>query len=173
VAQPGDSDWAELREAQTKTLKLPNTGQAVIIDLGEGRDIHPRNKHDVAARLVRWALAKDYGVKVPFHSPEFKEMEIHDGRVSVKFDTFGSPLRAFDVPDVRGFAVCGDDKVWHWAKGTIKGQDTVELTCDQVEYPVAVRYAWADNPVCNLFTENGLPATPFRTDDFPMITQPK
>lgn len=171
--QPGDSDWAELRESQTKTEKLPNTGQAVIIDLGEGRDIHPRNKHDVAARLVRLALAKDYGVKVPFHSPEFKAMEIHDGRVSVQFDTFGSPLRAFDVPEVRGFAVCGDDKVWHWAKGTIKGQDTVELTCDQVEYPVAVRYAWADNPVCNLYTETGLPVTPFRTDDFPMITQPK
>jgi sialate O-acetylesterase len=172
-AEPGDSDWAELRESQTKTMKLPNTGQAVIIDLGEGKDIHPRNKHDVAARLVRWPLANLYGVKVPFHSPEFKSMDVHDGKVEVKFDTFGTTLRTFDVAEVRGFAVCGDDKKWHWAKGTLKGKDTVELSCDSVEYPTAVRYGWQDNPVCNLYSEEGLPATPFRSDDFEMITKPK
>jgi sialate O-acetylesterase len=162
--QPGQSSWAELREAQTMTMKLPNSGQAVIIDLGEGKDIHPRNKHDVAARLVRWALVKDYGMTMPYRSPEFKSMEINGRKVTVNFDCFGDALRTFDVPDAVGFAVCGEDKVWHWAKGSVKGDNKVELTCDEVEKPIAVRYAWADNPVCNLFSQHGLPVTPFRTD---------
>jgi sialate O-acetylesterase len=172
--EPGDSAWAELRESQTKAMKLPNTGQAVIIDLGEGKDIHPKNKHDVAARLVRWALARDYGMKFPYRSPEFKGMEITGNKVSVTFDLFGSAmLRPFDVLDVIGFAVCGDDKVWHWAKGTLVGKDMVEISSDKVPKPVAVRYAWADNPVCNLFSDEGLPVTPFRTDDFEMTTKPQ
>ena len=170
---PGDSDWAELRESQTKTLRLPNTGQAVIIDLGEGRDIHPRNKHDVAARLVRWALVKDYGLKFPYRSPEFKRLAIAGNKATVTFDCFGSTLRAFDTAEPRGFAVCGADKVWHWATGRVIAPDKVEVWSDQVSAPIAVRYAWADNPVCNLFSNDGLPATPFRTDDFPMITKPK
>jgi sialate O-acetylesterase len=172
-AEPGESDWAELRESQTKTMKLPNTGQAVITDLGEGRDIHPKNKRDVAARLVRWALVKDYGVKVPYRSPEFKSMEIADNKVVITFDCFGSSLRPFDVDEVRGFAVCGEDKTWRWAAGKVLGNDKVELSCPGVSKPIAVRYAWADNPVCNLFTSEGLPVTPFRTDNFEMITKPK
>ena len=171
--EPGDSDWAELRETQTKTLRLPNTGQAVIIDLGEGRDIHPRNKHDVAARLVRWALVKDYGKKLPYRSPEYKSSAFGAGSVTVTFDCFGSTLRAFDVPEVRGFAVCGEDRVWHWATGKVVGKDSVELACAAVPQPIAVRYAWADNPVCNLYSLDGLPVTPFRTDSFEMITKPK
>jgi sialate O-acetylesterase len=171
--EPMDSTWAELREAQTKTQKLPHTGQAVIIDLGEGKDIHPRNKHDVAARLVRWALAKDYGMKIPFHSPEFKSVEFMGKTARVELDCFGSSLRPFDTLEVTGFAVCGEDHVWHWAKGKLNGTTKVEVTSDKVEKPIAVRYAWADNPVCNLFSEQGLPVTPFRTDDFPMITAPK
>jgi sialate O-acetylesterase len=170
---PADSNWAELRESQTKTMKLPNTGQAVITDLGEGRDIHPRNKHDVAARLVRWALVKDYGLKFPYRSPEFKSLQIDGAKATVTFDCFGSSLRPFDVTDAVGFAVCGEDKVWHFAKGKIVGKDKVELTCDAVPKPIAVRYAWADNPVCNLFSNDGLPMTPFRTDDFEMITKPQ
>jgi sialate O-acetylesterase len=171
--EPGESSWAELRESQTKTMRLPNTGQAVIIDLGEGKDIHPRNKHDVAARLARWALVKDYGLNFPYRSPEFKGMEIKDHKALVTFDCFGSSLRPFDQDQVTGFAVCGEDKVWHWAKGSVQGKDKVELTCDQVASPIAVRYAWADNPVCNLFSNDGLPVTPFRTDDFEMTTRPK
>ncbi|MEQ1850614.1 MAG: sialate O-acetylesterase [Chthoniobacteraceae bacterium] len=172
--EPGDSNWAELRESQTKTMALPNTGQAVITDLGEGRDIHPKNKHDVAARLVRWALAKDYGLKFPYRSPEFKGMEIDGGKVTVTFDLFGSAtLRPFDVLDAVGFAVCGEDRAWHWAKGKLVVPNKVELTCDKVAKPVAVRYAWADNPVCNLASNEGLPVTPFRTDDFEMTTKPK
>jgi len=173
VATPGDASWAELRESQTKTMKVPNTGQAVIIDLGEGKDVHPRNKHDVAARLVRWALVKDYGMTLPYRSPEFKSVEFDGAKATVTIDCFGSFLRPFDVEEARGFAVCGEDKVWQWAKGKIVEKDKVELSCDAVAKPVAVRYAWADNPVCNLFSNDGLPVTPFRTDDFEMITKPK
>jgi len=172
--QPGDSQWAELRESQTKTMQLPNTGQAVIIDLGEGNNIHPKNKHDVAARLVRWALAKDYGLKFSYRSPEFKHLDIDGNKAIVTLDYFGSSLRPFGVEEAVGFAVCGEDKVWHWAKGKVLlPGDKIELTSDQVEKPVAVRYAWADNPVCNLFSKDGLPVTPFRTDDFTPITKPK
>ncbi len=171
--QPGDSTWAELREAQTKAMQLPNTGQAVIVDLGEGRDIHPRNKHDVAARLVRWALVKDYGFTLPHRSPEFKSLQVEGAKATVTLDCFGSSLRPFDVEAAVGFALCGEDKVWHAAKGKILGKDQVEVTSDAVPAPVAVRYAWADNPVCNLFSNDGLPVTPFRTDTFDMITKPK
>lgn len=173
VTEPGESNWAELRESQTKTMKLPNTGQAVITDLGEGKDIHPRNKHDVAARLVRWALVKDYGLQFPFRSPEFKSVQFDEAKATVTLDCFGSFLRPFDVEEARGFTVCGEDKVWHSAKGKILGKDRVEVTCSAVEKPIAVRYAWAQNPVCNLFSNDGLPVTPFRTDDFEMTTKPK
>jgi sialate O-acetylesterase len=171
--QPGESTWAELRESQTKTMKLPNTGQAVIIDIGEGRDIHPRNKYDVASRLVRWALVKDYGLKFPYRSPEYKSVEIAGNKATVTIDCFGSTLRAFDVTEARGFAICGEDRKWVWATARISGRDHVEVTSDQVAAPVAVRYAWADNPVCNLYSAEGLPVTPFRTDDFEMTTKPK
>jgi len=171
--EPGESSWAELRESQTKTLKLPNTGQAVIIDLGEGNDIHPRNKHDVAARLARWALVKDYGMKCPYRSPEFKSMAVSGNKALLTFDCFGSSLRAFDVQQAIGFAVCGEDKVWHWAKGVVRRKDQVEVWSDTVANPIAARYAWADNPGCNLFSNDGLPLTPFRTDDFDMTTRPK
>ncbi len=170
---PGDSTWAELRESQTKTMALPNTGQAVITDLGEGKDIHPKNKHDVAARLVRWALAKDYGIKIPFRSPEFKKLEILGSKAVVSIDCFGSSLRPFDVPEAVGFAVCGEDRVWHLAKGKVLGAHQVELESEKVPAPVAVRYAWANNPICNLASQEGLPLTPFRTDDFEMTTKPK
>jgi sialate O-acetylesterase len=100
-------------------------------------------------------------------------MEIQGSKVLVTFDCFGSSLRPFDVKEAIGFAVCGEDKVWHWAKGEITGKDKVAVSSDKVEQPMAVRYAWADNPVCNLFSNEGLPVTPFRTDDFEMMTKPK
>ena len=170
---PGESGWAELRETQTKTMQLKNTGQAVIIDLGEGKDIHPRNKHDVAARLVRWALVKDYGMKLPYRSPEFKRVAFTGNKALVTFDCFGSKLRPFGVAEPRGFAICGADQVWHWATGTMVGTDQVQVSSPAVAAPLAVRSAWADNPVCNLFSNDGLPVTPFRTDDFEMTTKPK
>ncbi|MEI8290091.1 MAG: sialate O-acetylesterase [Verrucomicrobiota bacterium] len=170
---PRESSWAELREAQTRTLQLTNTGQAVIIDLGEGKNIHPRNKHDVAARLVRWALVKDYGMKLPYRSPELKSLAISSNQAVVTLECFGSRLRPFGVEEAKGFALCGADKVWHWAVGKIVGANQVEVWSDEVKAPIAVRYAWGDNPVCNLASNDGLPVTPFRTDDFAMITKPK
>ncbi len=170
---PVESAWAELREAQTLTqTAVPNGGQAVIIDLGEGKDIHPRNKQDVAERLVRWALAKDYYKPVPYHSPELKNASFDAGKATVTLDTFGSSLMTFDVAEARGFALCGADKVWHKATGKIKGEAELEVSSPEVPQPIAVRYAWADNPVANLYAANGLPVTPFRSDDFLMITDP-
>jgi sialate O-acetylesterase len=168
------SQWAELRESQTKTQNvIKNGGQAVIIDLGEANDIHPKNKRDVAERLARWALVKDYGMKLPYRSPEFKSAEFKDGKAIVTLDTFGSTLRTVDVSEVKGFVICGEDKKWAWATAKIIGKDKVEVSAAGVAKPVAVRYAWADNPVCNLFSTDGLPVTPFRSDDFEMLTKPK
>ena len=172
-AEPAESDWAELREAQTLTAaKLPHTGQAVIIDVGEGQDIHPRNKQTVARRLARLALAQDYGFKIPHHSPTYKAMEKKDGKIVVSFDHADGGLKAFDVPEPKGFAVAGADKKFVWAKAKVVGsnKDQVEVWSDEVSDPAAVRYAWADNPVCNLYTTGGLPVTPFRTDDWPGVT---
>jgi sialate O-acetylesterase len=116
---------------------------------------------------------KDYGMKLPYRSPEFKSAEFAAARPSITLDTFGSSLRTVDVSDVKGFVLCGEDKKWVWANAKIIGKDQVEVSSETVANPVAVRYAWSDNPVCNLFTTDGLPVTPFRSDDFEMLTKPK
>ena len=168
---PAESDWAELREAQTMTMsKLPHTGEAVIIDIGEGKDIHPMNKYEVGLRLARWALANEYKVEVPFHSPQFKAMEKVEKSIVLSFDNVAGGWRPFDIREPRGFAIAGEDKKFVWAKATIKNDGRVEVSSPDVENPVAVRYAWADNPVCNMFSKAGLPLTPFRTDDWPGVT---
>lgn len=173
VETPGDSDWAELREAQSNTLELPNTGQAVIYDIGEGRDIHPRDKQNVAMRLARIALARDYGKEIHYLSPSYKSMEVKDGKAILTFENVGSTLYTFDTKEAVGFAIAGEDKVWHNATGKLIGKDKVEVSSDAVSAPVAVRYAWATNPVANLESREGLPVDPFRTDDWPGITEPK
>jgi sialate O-acetylesterase len=175
-AEPVESDWAELREAQTMTMdKLKNVGEAVIIDIGEADDIHPRNKVDVGNRLARWALAKDYGVKVNYQSPRYKSMEVADGKVTVTFDHVGSGLTTVESRDVKGFAVAGEDKKWYWAEASLspKANNQVIVSSAKVKNPVAVRYAWADNPICNLHSKEDLPATPFRSDDWPGLTAGK
>lgn len=170
-SQPGDAWWPELREAQTMTLdRLPNTGQAVIIDLGEAADIHPRDKVDVARRLVRWALARDYGREMVYQSPRYDSMEKKDGAIDIHFKDVGGGLRTVNAGRVDGFAVAGNDHKWVWADAKITGKDQVEVHSEKVAEPVAVRYAWADNPVCNLYNTAGLPVTPFRTDDWPGVT---
>ena len=169
---PEESDWAELREAQTNTLALPNTGQAVIYDIGEGRDIHPRDKQNVGKRLARIALARDYGVSIPYQNPSFKSMEAKGNQITLTFENVGSKLYTFDTQEALGFTVAGEDKVWHPATGKVTGKDTVQISSEAVENPVAVRYAWASNPVANLMSWEGLPAVPFRTDDWPQITDP-
>jgi sialate O-acetylesterase len=169
---PGDSAWAELREAQTMTQSLPNTGQAVIIDIGEANDIHPRNKEDVGKRLARWALAKDYRVDIVCRSPEYKSLEKQGNKIVVSLDYVGGELKPFDVNDIRGFTIAGEDRKFVPAQAKVLDNDKtkVEVWSDQVADPVAVRYAWADNPVCNLRSTSGLPVTPFRTDDWPGVT---
>jgi sialate O-acetylesterase len=171
-AEPGDSSWAELREAQTMTMdKLPNTGEAVIIDLGEGRDIHPRNKQDVAKRLARWALARDYGISdLAYHSPQYKSMEKQGNKIVLSFNHVGPGLYNFDVDKPTGFAIAGSDKKFVWADAKLVGTDKIEIWSDKVSEPASVRYAWADNPVCNVYSRNGLPLTPFRTDDWKGVT---
>lgn len=168
-AEPADSDWAELREAQSMALKLPNTAQAVIIDIGEANDIHPRNKLDVGKRLALAAERIAYGKNDVVHSgPVFDSMTIEGNQARLKFQ-FADGMHAKTGDKVTGFAVAGEDRKFVWADAKIAG-DTVIVSAPGVEKPVAVRYAWADNPDCNLYNAAGLPASPFRTDDFPMIT---
>ncbi|NBX31047.1 sialate O-acetylesterase, partial [bacterium] len=170
-AEPGESDWAELREAQTMTMKsLPNTGEAVIIDIGEGKDIHPKNKQDVAKRLARWALAETYKVPgIVCRSPLYTGMEKQGSKIVLSFSG-AAGWRPFDVAEPIGFTIAGADRKFVAAKAKILPDGRIEVSSEVVADPVAVRYAWADNPVCNMYSAAGLPLTPFRTDDFPGVT---
>lgn len=171
TAEPAESDWAELREAQTMTLALPHTGEAVIIDAGEGRDIHPRDKQTVANRLARLALGNDYGFDFAAQSPRYAGMKSKGDTITLTFDHVSKGgLYSFDVKEPIGFAIAGKDKVFVWADAKIIGENQVQVSSPSVPNPVAVRYAWADNPIANLQDRNGLPVTPFRTDDWPGIT---
>jgi sialate O-acetylesterase len=168
VDQPIESDWAELREAQAMTLSLPNIGQAVIIDIGEARDIHPKNKQDVGLRLSLAARRIAYDEDIVFSGPVYKKMTVKGNHVLLSFDHVGSGLVSKgDV--LKGFAVAGKDNKFVWAEAKIKGNRIV-VSSDEVPEPVAVRYAWANNPVCNLYNKEGLPASPFRTDHRPGVT---
>jgi sialate O-acetylesterase len=162
---PCDSSWAKLREAQSMTLSLPKTGQAVIIDIGEARDIHPKNKQDVGARLARHALAKDYGRSVKYSGPAYKSFAVDGNKIKVSFD-FNEGLVSSDGKPLKRFEIAGDDQKFHWGVATIEGNEVV-VTCKKVALPTAVRYAWSKNPEgCNLTNETGLPASPFRTDSW-------
>jgi sialate O-acetylesterase len=161
---PCESNWAALREAQTMTLDAaPNTGMAVIIDIGETNDIHPKNKQDVGKRLALAAKAKAYGENITYSGPIFNSMTVQDNKAVIRFRHVDGGLATRDGEEVKGFAIAGADKKFVWAKAKIEG-DTVVVWSDEVAKPVAVRYAWADNPICNLINKAGLPASPFRTD---------
>jgi sialate O-acetylesterase len=161
--EPADSSLATMREAQATALSLPKTGMAVTLDLGEEKDIHPRNKQDVGKRLALLALKNDYGKNLPSRGPVFKTAEIEDGRIVLHFDTSDGALVAKDGL-LKQFAIAGDDRKFVWAEAGIEG-DTVIVSNPAVPRPVHVRYAWADNPEgANLFNSAGLPAAPFRTD---------
>lgn len=166
--EPSQSAWAELREAQTMTLSLENTGMACIIDIGEAGDIHPRNKQDVGKRLALWALAKDYGMAVVYSGPLYRAMDRRGDAICVSFDHVGGGLTVHG-DTLSGFAIAGADKQFVWAQATLEG-DTVLVRSGAVAEPVAVRYGWADNPECNLYNKEGLPAVPFRTDAWPGLT---
>ena len=166
---PSDSPWAELREAQLMALSLPNTGMAVTIDIGEAEDIHPKNKQDVGRRLALWALANTYGLDVVYSGPIYESMAVEGGRARLRFKHSNGGLLAKDNEQLRGFAIAGQDRKFRWAEAKIDA-DAVVVWSDEVPQPVAVRYAWADNPACNLYNEAGLPASPFRTDNWPGVT---
>jgi sialate O-acetylesterase len=189
-AQIGISNWAELREAQSMTLKLAKSGEAVITDLGDEKDIHPTPKDQVGQRLALIARATVYGEKVEYSGPRYKEMKVDGNKAILSFSHIGGGLEAKNLvltergnhkewrikegsaKGLMGFLVCGEDQKFHPAKAEIVG-DSVVVTCDEVAKPVAVRYGWANHPECNLYNKAGLPASPFRTDSFPGITQPK
>jgi sialate O-acetylesterase len=180
--EPGDAPaggdaWAHLRESQRQCLALTHTGLAVTVDVGEADDIHPKNKFDVGERLARLALADLYGKKIESCGPLFRELKIDDNKAVVTFDHVGGGLMAGrkdgrkPVEEVKGaklarFAVAGKDRKWYWAEAQIVG-DSVVCTHPDVPEPVAVRYAFSANPVgANLYNRDGLPASPFRTDDW-------
>jgi sialate O-acetylesterase len=168
--EPADYEWAELREAQAMTLSLPNTGMAVTIDIGNPDDIHPRNKLDVGLRLAAAARKVAYGENSVHAGPTYQSMTVEGNKVRVKFANAGSGLVVKDKYGyVRGFAVAGADKKFRWARGHQEGNDLV-LYSDEVPSPVAVRYAWSNNPDGNVYNQEGLPAVPFRTDDWPGVT---
>jgi len=165
------STWAELREAQTMSLTLPHTGMAVTTDIGEANDIHPRNKQDVGKRLAALALKNDYGQDVVSSGPSYESMKVDGKSVRVSFTSVGSGLLVKDKYGyVKGFELAGEDRKFHYAKAVVVGNEVV-VTCDEVPSPVAVRFAWADNPEdANLFNKEGFPAVPFRTDSYEGIT---
>jgi sialate O-acetylesterase len=168
------SNWAELREAQTMALKLPNTGMAVTIDVGNASDIHPTNKQDVAHRLAVNALKLNYGQDIEYSSPLYDTVTFSEGKATVSFRFTGSGLKVKDKYGyLKGFEVAGDDKVFYYAKAEVMG-NTVIVYHPKGLKPVSVRYAWSDAPVeANLYNADGLPASPFRTDNWPGITLDK
>jgi sialate O-acetylesterase len=176
-----DGGWAKLRMAQLKSLAVPNTGMAVAIelaDIGNPGDVHAKNKKDVGERLSLWALAKDYGKKnLVYSGPLFKDMKVEGAKIRIAFDSVGSGLtvatkKGYDpvVKEPHGklqkLAIAGEDRKWVWADAVIDGR-TVVVSSTEVPKPVAVRYAFASNPDgCNLYNNEGLPASPFRTDEW-------
>lgn len=165
------SRWAELREAQSETLKLPNTGMAVTTDIGNAKDIHPTNKQDVGLRLAAIALNNVYGKKQVFSGPTYKTMEIKGNEIILTFDNIGSGLSSSDNSEsLKGFEIAGSDKIFHSAKAIIKGNKVI-VSSQNVKNPVAIHYGWADDDTeINLYNKEKFPASPFRTDNWEMIT---
>lgn len=164
-----DSEWAELRDAQDYVGQMKNSATTTILDIGEANDIHPRNKRDVGERLARIALFKNYKIKTEWQGPRFSSLTVN-GSVAKIAMTHADGLSTTDGQAPKCFAIAGADKVWKWANATIVGR-TVELSHPDVPKPVAVRYAWQDNPPVNLVNSDKLPAMPFRTDTWDLITK--
>jgi sialate O-acetylesterase len=159
-----ESDWSKLREIQTHALALPGTGMAVTIDIGEANDIHPTNKQEVGRRLALVALAKAYGQKVVCSGPVYDSFAAEGGKARVKFKEIGGGLAA-KGDKLSAFVVAGEDKKFVPAQAKIEG-DSIVVWSDAVLQPAAVRYAWEANPACSLYNKEGLPAAPFRTDQW-------
>lgn len=172
VKEPSDSIWAEVRDAQLHVAQnVPRTALIVTTDVGDEGDIHPRRKEPVGERLALAARAIGYGEKIEHSGPMYESMTIDGDKITLRFKHVGAGLAAQDG-ELTGFTIAGEDKKFHAAKATIDG-DTVVVSSEQVPKPVAVRYGWAAYPVVNLWNKDGLPASPFRTDTFPITTQDK
>ena len=168
--EPSESAWAELREAQARALHLNNTGLAVAIDIGDAFDIHPKNKQEVGRRLALQARARTYGEKIPFSSPMYKSYRIEGNKIRLTFSHTYGLLKAKDGGKLQGFAIAGPDHKFHWADAVVEGK-TIVVSSPEVPMPLAVRYAWADNPACNVYNKADLPLAPFRTDDWKGVTR--
>jgi sialate O-acetylesterase len=166
------SAWAELREAQTMTLQVPHTAMAVTIDVGDARDIHPRDKQSVGERLALAALGTVYDRDVVHSGPQYVGMRIDGDGVRLLFAHVGSGLVARG-DRLRGFALAGPDGDFRWADARIDGNNAILVRHPSIDDPRAVRYNWGNNPPGNLYNREGLPAIPFRTDDLPGVTQPR
>ena len=172
---PAGGGWGPIREGQRRALKIPKTGMAVAIDIGDARNIHPRNKQDVGARLALWALAKDYGQDIVYSGPLYKSMKVEGDKIRITFDQVGGglvtakkeglkPTEIAPGAELTHFAIQGADNKWHWAKAKIDGK-TVVVWADGVSAPKHVRFGYQSNPVgINLYNKEGLPASPFTTD---------
>jgi sialate O-acetylesterase len=173
--EPADEDWSHIREAQRRTaLNTPATGLIVTIDIGEAHDIHPQNKLDVGKRMARWALAEVYGRKMTKSGPMFRASKVNGQKIVLTFDEVGQGLRIRDGDHLEEFAIAGADHKWRWAEAKIVGKNRIEVWSPAVPQPAAVRYAFNNNPRHpNLTNETGLPAAPFRTDDWPGPTDGK
>jgi sialate O-acetylesterase len=166
------SDWAELREAQLLTLALPDTAMAITIDLGDPHDIHPKNKQEVGRRLALIALGRDYGQDIEYSGPICKSFTLdRDHHDLIIHFIHANGLHPATGKIILGFEIAGPDHKWQPATATVQGA-SVTLASAAVPDPIAARYAWSDNPTCNLINSVKLPASPFRTDDWPRHSQP-
>ncbi|GAB5410528.1 MAG: sialate O-acetylesterase [Balneolaceae bacterium] len=163
--EPYDSDWARLREAQTQALSLANTGMATIIDIGDANDIHPRNKKDVGYRLWQSAKSLVFNEDLVHSGPMYRGHVVDGNQIILSFNHTGDGLQNKSYDPISGFSIAGADSVFHWADARING-DQIIVESDLVENPIAVRYAWEDNPDAFMYNKNGLPMVPFRTDDW-------
>lgn len=178
--EPQESEWAELMEAQLLTFKTcPKTGMVVTTDYGDPNDVHSRRKEPVGVRLALAARKIAYGEDIVYSGPIYKAMKVKGDSITLYFDHVGGGLVAKDIQSLSkdgaliGFSIAGADKKFVWATATIVGGNKVVVSASGVSNPVAVRYGWATYPVVNLYNKENLPASPFRTDDFPMLTNPR
>lgn len=172
--EPGTPDpWPLLQDRMRLVLKTtPKTGMAVINDVGEANDIHPKDKQTPGERLARWALAKDYGRDLVYSSPLFASMSVEGQSIRVRLDHVGEGLKSRDGGPLKRFEIAGADRIWHWADARVDGKSDVLVSSPQVTKPVAARYAWASNPEgANLVNSDGLPASVFRTDDWSDVSE--
>lgn len=166
------SKWAELREAQSQTLQIPNTGMSVTTDIGNPNDIHPTNKQEVGKRLSAIALQNIYNKKIVSSGPAFKSLEIKENQITITFDNIGSGLMTTDKYGyIKGFEIAGADKIFYYAKAYINDNKVIVYN-ENVSNPVAIHYGWADDAGdCNLYNKEEFPASPFRTDDWETLTK--